>query len=83
MIALEDIIFFRDVEVQVRVEVSTIKKTFEFLLNIKEGDIIPLEKNIEDFLVLHVENVPFAIGEMTNINEKFGIRIVDLIKEDV
>lgn len=83
MINQEDINFLKDVEVQVRVEVSTIKKTFEFLLNLKEGDIIPLEKNIEDFLTLHVENVPFAMGEIVNINEKYGIRIVDLIKENV
>ncbi|MFN3788294.1 MAG: FliM/FliN family flagellar motor C-terminal domain-containing protein [Sulfurihydrogenibium azorense] len=44
---------------------------------------MPLEKSLEDFLIMQVGNIPFAIGEMTNINEKYGIRIVDLIKEDV
>jgi len=83
MITIEDLKFLKDVEVEVRVELSTIVRNFEFLLNIKEGDIIPLEKSLEDFLIMHVGNIPFAIGEMTNINEKYGIRIVDLIKEDV
>ncbi|ACN98849.1 flagellar motor switch protein FliN/FliY [Sulfurihydrogenibium azorense Az-Fu1] len=83
MITIEDLKLLKDVEVEVRVELSTIVRNFEFLLNIKEGDIIPLEKSLEDFLIMHVGNIPFAIGEMTNINEKYGIRIVDLIKEDV
>ncbi|MDM7273761.1 MAG: FliM/FliN family flagellar motor switch protein [Sulfurihydrogenibium azorense] len=83
MITIEDLKFLKDVEVEVRVELSTIVRNFEFLLNIKEGDIIPLEKSLEDFLIMQVGNIPFAIGEMTNINEKYGIRIVDLIKEDV
>lgn len=83
MITIEDLKLLKDVEVEVRVELSTIVRNFEFLLNIKEGDIIPLEKSLEDFLIMQVGNIPFAIGEMTNINEKYGIRIVDLIKEDV
>lgn len=83
MVNLEEIKFLEDIEVEIRVEIASIVKTFEFLLHMKEGDIIPLEKNIEDFLTVYIKNVPFAIGEMTNINDKYGVRIVDLIKEDV
>ncbi len=82
MITLEEILFLKDVEIEVKVELAKVIKTFEFLLYLKEGDIVPLEKNIEDFLTVYIKNVPFAIGEITNINDKYGIRIVDLIKED-
>jgi flagellar motor switch protein FliN/FliY len=82
MITLEEILFLKDVEIEVKVELAKVIKTFEFLLHLKEGDIVPLEKNIEDFLTVYIKNVPFAIGEITNINDKYGIRIVDLIKED-
>lgn len=83
MITLSDIQFLKDVEVEVKVELAKIVKNFEFLLGIKEGDIILLEKDLEDFLTVYIKNVPFAIGEMVNINDKYGIRVVDLIKEDV
>ncbi|MGB9767069.1 MAG: FliM/FliN family flagellar motor switch protein [Sulfurihydrogenibium sp.] len=83
MITLEDIKFLKDVEVEVRVELGSIVKTFEFLLNLNEGDLIPLEKNIEDFLTIYIKNVPFAVGEIVNVNDRYGIRIIDLIKENV
>ena len=83
MIMLEDIKFLKDVELEVSVELGRVIKTFEFLLKLKEGDIISLEKNIEDFLYIYVGDVPFAVGEMVNVNDKYGIRIIDLMKENV
>ncbi|MFN3788130.1 MAG: biotin/lipoyl-containing protein [Sulfurihydrogenibium azorense] len=46
MITIEDLKFLKDVEVEVRVELSTIVRNFEFLLNIKEGDIVEKDQEL-------------------------------------
>lgn len=70
----------KDVNIPIVIELASLKKNFEFLLNLKEGDIIDLEKNIEDFVNIYFLNEKVGFGELVNINEKYGVRLVDLIK---
>jgi Flagellar motor switch/type III secretory pathway protein len=70
----------KDINIPIVIELASLKKNFEFLLNLKEGDIIDLEKNIEDFVNIYFLNKKVGFGELVNVNEKYGVRLVDLIK---
>ena len=70
----------KDINIPIVIELASLKKNFEFLLNLKEGDIIDLEKNIEDFVNIYFSNEKAGFGELVNVNEKYGVRLVDLIK---
>lgn len=70
----------KDINIPIVIELASLKKNFEFLLNLKEDDIINLEKNIEDFVNIYFLDEKIGFGELVNVNEKYGIRLVDLIK---
>jgi flagellar motor switch protein FliN/FliY len=70
----------KDINIPIVIELASLKKNFEFLLNLKEGDIIDLEKNIEGFVNIYFLNEEVGFGELVNVNEKYGVRLVDLIK---
>ncbi|ACO04499.1 MAG TPA: flagellar motor switch protein FliN [Persephonella sp.] len=73
-----DISFLKDVTVKVTGEVGRVKKLFIEIITLKEGDIIKLDKHIEDYVELYVKDQLFAVGELIVANEKYGIRVVDL-----
>jgi len=73
-----DISYLSDIELEVKVEVGRKKEMFSKVLKLKEGDIIELDKSLEDYINVYLNDQPFAVGEMVVVNKKFGIRIVDL-----
>lgn len=76
----ENIRFLYDVEVKMSVVLGQVYKNFEYLLGMEEGDIIELNKNIEDYLDVYLNDVKFGKGEMVIVNEKLSIRLIDLVK---
>ncbi|WP_457621920.1 FliM/FliN family flagellar motor switch protein [Persephonella sp.] len=73
-----DITFLKDITVKVTGEVGRAQKLFIEIISLKEGDIIKLDKNVEDYVELYVKDQLFAVGELIVANEKYGIRVVDL-----
>ncbi len=73
-----DFEFLSDVNLRVHVEVGKAEKLFYDILKLKEGDIIKLDKNIEDYIDIYVNGHHFAIGEMVVVNDKYAVRVVDL-----
>ncbi len=78
VILKEELSSFSDVKLKIHVEVGRTQKHFLDVLNMKEGDIIKLDKSLEDYIDLYINDTIFAIGELVVVNEKYGIRIVDL-----
>ncbi len=72
--------FLKDVKVRFNVQVGSVEKMLIEILSLQEGDIIELDKNVEEYVNVMLNNRPFAIGEMVIANEKYGVRIVDLVK---
>ncbi|MRJ02202.1 MAG: FliM/FliN family flagellar motor switch protein [Epsilonproteobacteria bacterium] len=70
--------FLSDVKLRVSANVGRIEKLLIEILSLKEGDIIELDKNIEEYIEIRVNDKTFAIGEIVVANEKYGVRIVDL-----
>ncbi len=70
--------FLSDVKLGVNVTVGRVNKLLIEILSLKEGDIIELDKNVEDYIDIKLNGKNFAIGEIVVANEKYGVRIVDL-----
>ncbi len=73
-----DLQFLHDINLKLTGEVGRTKKNFIDILRLKEGDIIKLDKNIEDYIEIYLRGQLFAIGELVVVNEKYAVRVVDL-----
>ena len=70
--------FLEDVNVKLSISVGTIEKMLIEILALKEGDIIELDKKIDEYVDIRLNDKKFAIGEIVIANEKYGVRVVDL-----
>lgn len=77
---IENLKLLYDIEISVSVILGKIERNLEFLLNLKEGEIIELKKHTEDYLEINLDNIPFGKGELVIVNNKFGVRLIDLVK---
>ncbi|WP_456425953.1 FliM/FliN family flagellar motor switch protein [Desulfurobacterium sp.] len=75
MIKIEDL---KDITLDLSVEVGKTVKPFGYLLKLKEGDIIPLNKTMEEFLSIKINGQRFGVGELIVVNDKFGVKVIDL-----
>lgn len=71
--------FLLDVPLQVSVEVGRAKMQIRDFLKMKEGGIIELDKMADEPLDLYVNSRLIARGEAVVINEKFGLRLIDVV----
>ncbi len=71
--------FLKDVNLKVSISVGRVEKLLVDVLALKEGDIIELDKSIEEYVTIFLNGKPFAIGEIVIANEKYGVRVVDLV----
>jgi flagellar motor switch protein FliN/FliY len=70
--------FLGDIKLKVSVNVGKVHKLLIEILSLKEGDVIELDKNVEEYIDIELNEKKFAIGEIVVANEKYGVRIVDL-----
>ena len=73
-----DLSFLLDVKLRINVSVGKTEKLFKDVLKLKEGDLISLDKNIEEYLDVYLNGKQFAVGEMIIVNDKYSVRIIDL-----
>jgi len=73
--------FLLDVALQVRVEVGRAKTSIQDLLNLCQGSIIELSKLAGEPLDIFINERLIARGEAVIVNEKFGVRITDIISQ--
>jgi flagellar motor switch protein FliN/FliY len=68
-----------DIPLQVSVEVGRARILVRDLLQMQEGTLIELEKLAGDPLDLYVNSRLIARGEAVVVNEKFGLRLTDVV----
>ena len=74
-----DLDFILDIPLQVKVEVGRTKLMIQELLQLGKGSVIELNKLLgEPFEVLVNEKL-VARGEVVVVNDRFGIRLTDII----
>ena len=71
--------YILDVTLQVAVEVGRARMTIQDLLQLGQGSVIELEKLAGEPLDIFMNGKPVAKGEAVIINEKFGVRITEVI----
>lgn len=77
--AATDIGMVLDLPVQVMVELGRTKITIAELLSFRVGSVIELNVNAGDPLDLVVNGCLIAQGEVVIVNNKYGIRLTDIV----
>lgn len=71
--------FILDIPVEVTVELGRAKILISDLLQLGQGSVIELTKLAGEPLEIYVNQKLIARGEVVMVNEKFGIRMTDVI----
>lgn len=74
--------FFYDVELQISVELGRAECSMEKLLKLKKGSVIELNKLPEEPLDIRVNNKLLAQGEAVVVNDKFGVRVTQIVSSE-
>lgn len=74
--------FILDVTLQVTVEVGRARMTIQDVLQLGQGSVVELEKLAGEPLDIYVNGKHVARGEAVIVNEKFGVRLTDIISPD-
>jgi len=73
--------FLLDVTLQVGVEVGRTRMTIQDLLQLGQGSVIELSKLAGEPLDIFINDRLIARGEAVIVNEKFGVRVTDIISQ--
>lgn len=76
---IQNIDFILDVPLKVGVELGRTKVLIKDLLQLGQGSVLELDKMAGEPLEILVNGKLIARGEVVVVNEKFGIRITDII----
>jgi flagellar motor switch protein FliN/FliY len=71
--------FLLDIPLQISVEVGRTRILIKELLEMQEGSVIELDKLAGEPLDVYVNSRLIARGEAVLVNEKFGIRLTDVV----
>lgn len=71
--------FLLDVPLEISVELGKTKISIGDLLKLSQGSVVELNKSTEQPLEIFVNNKLMAQGEVVVVNEKFGIRLTNII----
>ena len=77
-----DINFLFDVQLSIIVEVGRTQMQIRELLELEEQSIIELESMVGQPLDIRANDLLVARGEVIVVNEKFAVRITDIISPD-
>ena len=74
--------FLMDVALQVSVEVGRARMTINDLLQMGPGSVVELEKLAGEPLDIFINGKAVARGEAVIVNEKFGVRLTDIMSPE-
>lgn len=71
--------FLLDIPLQVTVQIGSTRMLIRELLQLGQGSVIELDKLAGEPMEVLVNNKLVARGEVVVVNEKFGIRLTDVV----
>jgi flagellar motor switch protein FliN len=74
-----DLEFLLDIPLLVSVELGRTKMLINDLLQLGQGSVVELEKLAGEPLEIYVNSRLIARGEVVVVNEKFGVRLTDIV----
>jgi len=75
----DNIEFILDIPLRVSVELGRTKMLVNDLLQLGQGSVIELQKLAGEPMEVYVNDKLIARGEVVVVNEKFGVRLTDII----
>lgn len=75
----QDINFLLDIPLEVTVELGRTRMLIKDLLQLGQGSVVELDKIAGEPMEILVNSKLVARGEVVVVNEKFGIRLTDII----
>lgn len=76
---VQDIDFILDIPLELSVELGRRKMLVNDLLQLGQGSIVELDKLAGEPLEIYINRKLVARGEVVVVNEKFGVRLTDII----
>lgn len=76
---VQNLDFILDIPLNVSVELGRTKVVIKDLLQLGQGSVLELDKLAGEPLEVYVNGKLVARGEVVVVNEKFGIRLTDII----
>jgi flagellar motor switch protein FliN/FliY len=74
-----DLDFILDIPLELSVELGKTKMLIHDLLQLGQGSVIELSKLAGEPLEIYINRKLVARGEVVVVNEKFGVRLTDII----
>ncbi len=74
-----DMDFLLDIPLEITVQLGSARMLIKDLLQLNQGSVLELEKIAGDPMEILVNDKLVARGEVVVVNEKFGVRITDII----
>ncbi|MBK4786128.1 MAG: flagellar motor switch protein FliN [Pantoea sp. Pent] len=77
--SLQDIDLIMDIPVKLTVELGRTKMTIKELLRLTQGSVVALDGLAGEPLDILINGYLIAQGEVVMVNDKYGVRITDII----
>ena len=74
-----EIDFLLDIPIEISVQLGTSKMLIKELLQLGQGSVVELEKLAGEPMEILANHRLIARGEVVVVNEKFGVRLTDII----
>lgn len=71
--------FILDIPLQLSVELGRTRILIDDLLQLGKGSVIELNRVVGDPVEILINEKPIARGEVVVVNEKFGVRLTDIL----
>ncbi len=79
---IRDIKFLLDIPLQITVELGRTRMSLQEVLQLGQGSVVELDKLAGEPLEILVNERPVARGEVVVVNEKFGVRITEILSPE-
>jgi flagellar motor switch protein FliN len=70
---------FGDVEIELRASLGRGSMTVQEMLNITSGAVVPLETPLNGLVDLTLNGRIVARGEIVSVNDRFGVRVTEIV----
>ncbi len=77
--ATRDMDLLLDIPLNVKAELGRTRMSIKDILKLKIGTVVELAKLVGEPMEVYINGLLIARGEVVVVNEKFGIRITDVI----
>lgn len=73
--------FLLDIPLEVTVELGRTKLIINDMLQLTQGSVVELSKNAGETVDIYVNNKLLGKGEVIVVNDRFGVRITEIISQ--